>query len=294
SSRDMNRIAATMAKRLEHNQQAFQQQIQQMLAAYNQKNSAKIAQLAQQLGGMDKVAARQARTNALLERLYARYLQDQYERQIEQALLANGLYRGLQPLGPYGGNLMNLIGQLAGAAAALADAAQQQQGEQAENQAADQIQDLLSQLPDDVAARVVNALQAPSPIPDDDQATQDASRQAELDTPVRSTIANSGLQNMDDYERLSKLADELGASNANIGKQYLELAIDAAGRCATNLNLADDDRKKAKNFAYGLTAKVGMLRTKYGAGQTDEIKKALDFDLQKCVRISSGQDIYAA
>lgn len=96
----------------------------------------------------------------------------------------------------------------------------------------------------------------------------------------------------DDYEAWLQVSDEVGKEDTATKGQFLQMAVEAAGRVGSSSHSSPEQKAKAREFALKLSTKFHDLKTlmqEQGQNQTSDV----DHNIEKCLRIHSGKDFYA-
>jgi hypothetical protein len=160
-------------------------------------------------------------------------------------------------------------------------------------------------LSEDAARKVMEALQKSTELASTKSSKDDMDRFAKISDRLDSSVlasadTSSGDKGSfafdpDDYEQLKRLADNVGADDSKSKKEFLELSLEAAGRVGSSKTATADARKKARDFALELSVQFHDLKNNVNrSGEADGTMIAdLEYDIEKCMRVSSGKDFYA-
>ena len=303
----INQLAQAQAQQLNTMQQQFNamnaQQRADALATSEQMRQ--IAAQQQQ-----QFAANQAAINRLVQqqqnfmnRGWANWQRDRMMREFERELMADRMMGDRWGRWDRRGNRMdgrdvlNMVRDMFNTMA-MANMAQQgtQRAPSADELANRVTQSLSDRLPDDVAKKVTEAL---GKAMQQAAAVEELNRFAQLNDNLAQIVTKLNTEQpsgaykadpfafpQDDYERLARMAAQM--PDPQTKKQFLEMAMETAGRVALSRTAGAAQVQKARNFAMDMVPRFHELKGRGNAA----FKGAIEYDIEKCLMIGSGKGLY--
>lgn len=305
----INELAQSQAQQLNAMQQQFNAMNAQQRAealATNEQMRQIAAQQQQQF------AANQAAINRLVQqqqnfmnRGWANRQRDRMMREFERELMADRMFGdGWGRWDRRGGRMdgrdvLNMVRDMFNTMA-MSNLAQQggQRAPSADEIANRVTQSLSDRLPEDVASKVNQALgkamQQAAAVEELNRFAQLNDNLAQIVTKLNAAQPSAAYKAdpfafpQDDYERLALMAAQM--PDPQLKKQFLEMAIDTAGRIAINSSANPAQVQRARDFAMRTAQRFHELKAARRGDRT--FSDAIEYDIDKCMMISSSKGLY--